>query len=185
MIITPGQKNSNVKILQLLLKYFGYKISADGSYGPQTKEVILNFQKENGLKMDGIVGPVTMWRFAEKDKLLSSIMKIESNGDDNIIGDLKLTNKAYGCLQIRQGVVDEVNTKLKTSFKAEECYGNRILSLLIWYTYWIIYPGRDDEDKAKSWNGGPAWRRYYGKPGKETYTKNLDLYWSKVKKLLN
>jgi hypothetical protein len=50
---------------------------------------------------------------------------VESQGNDNAIGDRTLAHKAYGCLQIRQPYVDDANPYLGTNFKAQECLGNR------------------------------------------------------------
>ncbi len=127
-------------------------------------------------------------------KLIDAIAQTESGGstphfplvgDDNAIGDRTLVNKAYGCLQIRQGVVDQVNAKLGTTYKAQDCLGNRDLSVLIWNTYWTIFTKLvTDEDKAKAWNGGPGWKSIYNTSGYTTYSHNLDLYWATVQKWL-
>lgn len=117
---------------------------------------------------------------------LEATIQVESGGDDNAIGDKNLTNHAYGCLQIRQGVCDTVNTHYGTTYKAQDCLGNRQVSIDIWNKYWPLFPALvTDEDKAKAWNGGPGWKLYYGKQGYEKYTANLDIYWSKINKYLN
>lgn len=41
----------------------GWTIAVDGYYGPQTADVTKSFQREKGLKVDGLVGPAT-WRTA-------------------------------------------------------------------------------------------------------------------------
>ena len=114
-------------------------------------------------------------------KLIDALITVESNSDDDAIGDLHLKNKAYGCLQIRQPCVDDVNLRHGTSSKAEDCLGNRELSVWICEKYLEIYAtksrlGREptDEDRARIWNGGPnGWK-------KET----TEAYWAKVKKVL-
>ena len=50
----------STKEIQTALKNAGfYPRPIDGVMGPQTKEAIRSFQKENGLKADGIIGKKT------------------------------------------------------------------------------------------------------------------------------
>lgn len=182
-----GDKKPEVSTLQQILKNKGFYTYGfiTGYFGPITESAVRSFQKARGLFIDGVVGPRTWDALKKKLTLRDVLIKIESNGDDNAIGDLTLKNKAYGCLQIRQGVCDDINKKFGTKYKAQDCLGNRLKSLEIWDKYWLVYPEKTtDEDRAKTWNGGPAWKKYYGKPGYEKYTKNLDTYYTKVKKLL-
>jgi DNA-binding beta-propeller fold protein YncE len=53
-ILKLGNKGAQVKCLQK-----GLSISADGIFGPKTKNAVKLFQKANNLKPDGIVGPLT------------------------------------------------------------------------------------------------------------------------------
>lgn len=58
-----GSKGDDVKELQKNLMALGYKVGksgADGSFGPATKAAVLQYQKDNGLKVDGVVGNQTM-----------------------------------------------------------------------------------------------------------------------------
>ncbi|WP_255212158.1 peptidoglycan-binding domain-containing protein [Terribacillus saccharophilus] len=34
-------------------------VTADGIFGPNTRQAVINFQRNNGLGVDGIVGPET------------------------------------------------------------------------------------------------------------------------------
>lgn len=54
-------KSDSVVLLQSLLIKSGYDISADGEFGPMTEAAVMDFQKENKLVVDGIVGQKT-WR---------------------------------------------------------------------------------------------------------------------------
>lgn len=55
-----GSKGSAVSKLQQSLNSNGFSCgSVDGSYGPQTKKAVINFQKAKGLTVDGIAGPQT------------------------------------------------------------------------------------------------------------------------------
>ncbi len=54
--LTEGSKGDNVKLLQQKLKNAGYNITVDGVFGPMTESIVKQFQKDNGLSADGIVG---------------------------------------------------------------------------------------------------------------------------------
>lgn len=57
--IRQGSKGNFVELLQRLLNQYGYNLSADGDFGINTKEAVIDFQKKNNLTQDGIVGPNT------------------------------------------------------------------------------------------------------------------------------
>lgn len=66
-----GRKNNknDVKALQQALMALGYslpKYGADGKWGSETLRALKKFQKDNGLKADGIVGKNTKRAFAKK-----------------------------------------------------------------------------------------------------------------------
>ncbi len=55
-----GSTGPNVKLIQSLLNRIGYNAgTVDGSFGPQTRQAVIAFQRDNGLSPDGIVGPAT------------------------------------------------------------------------------------------------------------------------------
>ncbi len=54
-----GAKGASVVALQQALNQYGAKLKADGDFGPVTQRAVVEFQKANGLKPDGIVGAVT------------------------------------------------------------------------------------------------------------------------------
>ena len=58
-IIRRGSEGSQVTKLQNALKDAGYKLSADGVFGPGTEKVVKQFQRDEGLTADGIVGRST------------------------------------------------------------------------------------------------------------------------------
>lgn len=101
------------------------------------------------------------------DQLIQVVEQIESQGDVNAIGDKGLKYPAYGPLQIRQPAVDDVNRNFDTTHTADECLGNRELSVWIFERYMDIYAtekriGRPVTpiDKIRIWNGGPnGWKK--------------------------
>lgn len=58
--VAQGKTGPEVRAVQRLLKIkFGYAINIDGIFGADTKTAVKDFQSDNGLVADGIVGPLT------------------------------------------------------------------------------------------------------------------------------
>lgn len=55
MILKLGSRSNEVKVLQEKLN-----LKADGIFGPLTEEAVKDFQRSNGLEVDGIVGANTL-----------------------------------------------------------------------------------------------------------------------------
>jgi len=58
-MLKVGAKGDAVKNLQQSLLESGAQISADGIFGPKTRQAVVMFQRAAGLAADGIVGPQT------------------------------------------------------------------------------------------------------------------------------
>ena len=58
-LLKMGSSGSDVKKLQEQLNGAGYKLDTDGVYGQQTANAVKQYQKANGLSVDGIVGDQT------------------------------------------------------------------------------------------------------------------------------
>lgn len=157
-------------------------------YGIITQAAVKEYQRINKIYSDGtIVGPLTLRALngTQKLSLIDAMISVESQGNDWAVGDINLPDHAYGCLQIRQGVVDQINVKFGTKYKSQDCLGNRYLSLGMFDQYWKVFPQlTTDEEKAKAWNGGPGWETIYKKTGYEKYSNNIDAYWKKVQALM-
>ena len=54
-----GDKGSDVVLCQQDLTKHGHTCTADGDFGPHTHSMVLAFQEDQGLSVDGIVGPAT------------------------------------------------------------------------------------------------------------------------------
>jgi hypothetical protein len=54
-----GDSGPEVRAIQLLLQAHGANLNVDGDFGPITQTRVKNFQSNNGLAVDGIVGPQT------------------------------------------------------------------------------------------------------------------------------
>jgi hypothetical protein len=66
--IKRGDRGPDVKLCQELLNKKGYSASIDSDFGPTTEKRVKEFQKDNGLGADGVVGAKT-WEKLEKPSL--------------------------------------------------------------------------------------------------------------------
>ncbi len=57
--ISYGSSGEDVKKLQQALNSCGYKLDVDGKFGSKTQAAVKDYQKKNGLSVDGIVGEKT------------------------------------------------------------------------------------------------------------------------------
>lgn len=57
--VRKGTKGNDAYFVQSILKDLGYSIAVDGSFGAGTENTVKEFQKNNGLAVDGSVGPAT------------------------------------------------------------------------------------------------------------------------------
>lgn len=57
--LRKGAKGESVELLQELLNVKGYQVKVDCDFGPLTELAVKEFQKANGLVVDGVVGPLT------------------------------------------------------------------------------------------------------------------------------
>ena len=70
-VLKLHSKGSEVKQLQKLLADLGYEVSQDGIFGNGTKRAVIEFQENNGLEADGIVGKGT-WEVLLSGKAVRS-----------------------------------------------------------------------------------------------------------------
>ena len=54
---TPYMRGDDVTKVQEALKKLNYKVTVDGTFGPRTRDAVMQFQKDRKLTPDGIVGP--------------------------------------------------------------------------------------------------------------------------------
>jgi len=58
--LSRGDQGEDIYTLQLLLNSFGFDLSIDGDFGPQTEELVEKFQEKRIILPDSIVGPMTI-----------------------------------------------------------------------------------------------------------------------------
>jgi murein DD-endopeptidase MepM/ murein hydrolase activator NlpD len=55
-LLRVGSHGSDVRQLQRALRTLGYKLTADGDYGPITARMVKRYERKHHMKVDGIVG---------------------------------------------------------------------------------------------------------------------------------
>ena len=54
-----GDDGDDVKVMQQVLIKKGYQIKDDGKFGSDTEKAVSDFQKKNGIPVDGEIGAAT------------------------------------------------------------------------------------------------------------------------------
>lgn len=101
---SPTMKGSTVAWVQAVLFQLGYSIEVDGSFGQNSEAVVKQFQSDNGLEVDGRVGPATkrklLERWNEKKHTHSYSVYAESSHPHKeynkcTCGDVQYTGQVY------------------------------------------------------------------------------------------
>ena len=92
-----GSRGNYVRIAQYYLLLYGYNVTADGVFGPNTDTAVRSFQTFNGLTSDGVIGRQT-W-----SKLLmlnpeANVLRTGRRGTDVYFLQQKLNSKLYPAL---------------------------------------------------------------------------------------
>jgi len=97
-------RGEKVKEVQALLQKVGYDISTDGIFGHHTKEIVKDFQLNNNLTVDGIVGDNT---YNKLKKMSEDIKYVVKKGDtlygiarrfDTTVETIKASNNLRGAM---------------------------------------------------------------------------------------
>lgn len=99
MIYKYGSTGAVVRQIQKALKLY-----PDGKFGLETEAAVCHFQKENGLKVDGAVGPLTMAKLIplrlkrSKRKINKIIVHCSATpeGEDYTVEQIRQNHKAQG-----------------------------------------------------------------------------------------
>lgn len=100
-----GSKSTQVKYVQLNLAFLGYDPGlANGRYSRQTEQAVIEFQEDNDLDPDGIVGPLTqgeLWNEVIRWQLILRELGYYSGSLDGIAGSgtctaIKYFQRDYG-----------------------------------------------------------------------------------------
>lgn len=61
-VLRSGSRGNYVRYLQYVLRKNGFSVATDGVFGPNTERAVKEFQQENGLAVDGVVGAASWGR---------------------------------------------------------------------------------------------------------------------------
>ena len=79
-LLGRGSKGTDVKELQSKLAQLGYAVgTVDGKFGAKTESAVRNFQKDHGLRVDGLAGTQTI-------KEIKSLAGQSTNGSGKAVG---------------------------------------------------------------------------------------------------
>jgi hypothetical protein len=97
MLIKLGKRSERVMSIQKILRFLGYRaqmgtvavpqflpIKVDGYFGPETEAAVIDFQEDENLHSDGIVGPNTM--AALEASFSRRMLELNSPGVDVTMG---------------------------------------------------------------------------------------------------
>jgi Putative peptidoglycan binding domain/Transglycosylase SLT domain len=59
-VLSIGMSGDDVRALQQLLTKRGFRLTADGQFGPLTRAAVMRAQRAYGIAVDGVVGPQTL-----------------------------------------------------------------------------------------------------------------------------
>jgi Putative peptidoglycan binding domain/Domain of unknown function (DUF4347) len=93
--LREGDRLPAVAVLQHLLKRTGIAVAPDGAFGPRTKEAVRRFQKDHGLKDDGIVG-IQTWPRLKSSEPLPILDFVDIFEPDLGDAEARVINKAGG-----------------------------------------------------------------------------------------
>jgi murein L,D-transpeptidase YcbB/YkuD len=110
-LVQEPSTGENVKTVQYLVTAQGHPVTADGIFGPLTKDAVEAFQSSRGLGVDGIVGPQT-W-----PELIIQVQQ-GSNGDAVSAVQSQIRSRGDGANQITvDGIFGPVTNNCVRAFQ--------------------------------------------------------------------
>jgi peptidoglycan hydrolase-like protein with peptidoglycan-binding domain len=100
--LQQGQKSGCVTELQRLLRRHGFTVEVDGDFGPATLAAVKSFQQDNGLGVDGVVGPQTKDALYNTDEAPTAGVDLRSSSCPSVIKE----GAAGGCVLTLQALLN-------------------------------------------------------------------------------
>lgn len=90
-----GSQGETVRQLQRALNQAGYSLDVDGGFGTKTKAAVIDYQRKNGLSVDGVVGTET-WGSLNKAQTKTTVKTNTAPANTSLYKAYDpSTNKAY------------------------------------------------------------------------------------------
>ena len=150
MILKLGSRGNEVKVLQEKLN-----LKADGIFGPLTEEAVKDFQRSNGLKVDGIAGANTLSKLnlsVNKRNIKEIIVHCSATpeGKDFTVADIKRWHLARGFSDIGYHYViyrdGSIHTGRDESIIGAHCTGHNTNSIGVCYIGGCASDGKTPKD---------------------------------------
>lgn len=149
-ILKKGSKGAEVKTLQQKLN-----LMADGIFGPLTEEAVKEFQANNGLTVDGIVGQKTWDKLgvSYNPRNIKEIIihcSATPEGKDFTTAQIKQWHLARGFSDIGYHYViyrdGSIHTGRAESVSGAHCTGHNIISIGVCYIGGVASDGKTPKD---------------------------------------
>lgn len=133
-LLERGDRGPAVRELQRLLNEHNYELKVDGVYGPRTEAAVRAYQRENGLTVDGVAGPVTLGHLQEGDVSAEDVWTHEwpYHGRDPIQASTYLSRTYVHALEAHQllkGIAEKVGAPVEVDVD-EAALAKEILAAL-------------------------------------------------------
>ena len=150
MVLKLGSRGNDVKLLQEKLN-----LKTDGIFGPLTEEAVKDFQRSNGLKVDGIVGANTLSKLnlsVNKRNIKEIIVHCSATpeGKDFTVADIKRWHLQRGFSDIGYHYViyrdGSIHTGRDESIIGAHCTGHNTNSIGVCYIGGCVSNGKTPKD---------------------------------------
>ena len=103
-----GSYGETVKQLQQALNQVGYSLDVDGGFGEKTRAAVLDYQRRNGLRVDGVAGSETMGsllaRLTPATSGPSTSGQVLSGVSDETMSRMRQLEKGYAIRAANKGL---------------------------------------------------------------------------------
>ena len=150
MVLKLGSRGNEVKLLQEKLN-----LKTDGIFGPLTEEAVKDFQRSNGLEVDGIVGANTLSKLnlsVNKRNIKEIIVHCSATpeGKDFTVADIKRWHLQRGFSDIGYHYViyrdGSIHTGRNESIIGAHCTGHNTNSIGVCYIGGCVSNGKTPKD---------------------------------------
>lgn len=150
MVLKLGSRGNEVKLLQEKLN-----LKTDGIFGPLTEEAVKDFQRSNGLEVDGIAGANTLSKLnlsVNKRNIKEIIVHCSATpeGKDFTVTDIKRWHLARGFSDIGYHYViyrdGSIHTGRDESIIGAHCTGHNTNSIGVCYIGGCVSNGKTPKD---------------------------------------